>query len=196
LTSTNPMVLRDVALALGNIDDERATEALRQAFRTCRNDLRPSLAKALGQKGIIEPLIEALSSSPKLHSAAAEGLGASGDLRAVEPLMELLASDDFKTRREAAKGLGMLRSPQAIHPLIAVLTDGRKDVRRAAAEALGKIEKDHPGTAEPAVHALIPLLHDETRSVQETTAKTLECIQTAEAQDAVWHWRFPEAIDD
>lgn len=179
------------ALALAEIDDERATEALRQAFRTGKHSQRADIAIALAKKGTIEPLIEMLTSAP-LHMAAVVGLGTSGDLRAIEPLIGVLASSDFTTRREAAKALGMLRSPQAIQPLIGVLSDGRKEVRRAAAEALGKIEKAHPGTAEVAVPALISLLNDETRSVQETAAKTLGHIQTAEAHEAVWQWRFPD----
>lgn len=87
----------------------------------------------------------------------------------------------------------MLRSPQAVQLLIGVVSDGRKDVRRSAPEALGKIEKAFPGTAKPAVSMLISLLNDDTRSVQEAAAKTLGRIQMADAHEAVWQWRFPDA---
>ncbi|MBN1428769.1 MAG: HEAT repeat domain-containing protein [Anaerolineae bacterium] len=193
LGHTDPLFLESVALALGGIDDDRASGALQEAFKLYRDDLGACLAKAMGRKGLIGPLLDAMASNAGLRSAAAEGLGASGDLRTVEPLIGLLTSEDFITRREAAKALGLLRDPRAVQPLIGVLSDGRKEVRRAAAEALGKIEKAHPGTAEPAVPDLIPLLHDETRSVREATAKTLERIQTDEAHEAVWQWRFPDA---
>lgn len=180
------------ALALAEIDDEHATKALKQAFKTGKQDQGTDIAIALAKKGIIEPLIEMLDSD-HLRWAAVEGLGASGNPQAVEPLIGMLARSNYIIRREAAKALGMLRSPRAVQPLMGVLSDGRKEVRRSAAEALGKIEKAHPGTIELAVPTLISLLNDETRSVQETAAKVLERIQKEGAQEAVWRWRFPDA---
>ena len=105
----------------------------------------------------------------------------------------MLADSDYTIRREVAKALGRLRDPQAVQPLTGILADKRREVCRVAVVALGKIEKAHPGAAEPAVSELISLLNGGTRSIQAAAAKTLERIRTAEAHEAVWQRRFPGA---
>jgi HEAT repeat protein len=90
----------------------------------------------------LEQLLRELGAAHgRVRACAARGLGACGDLRAVEPLVRALGDRAAAVRLKAAAALGQLRDPRAIGPLIAALEDLDSGVRHAAAGALKKLGK-------------------------------------------------------
>jgi HEAT repeat protein len=93
----------------------------------------------------IDKLIEELNSDDyNDRGVAAEALGASGDARAVVPLIAVLEDDNVYVRRAATRALGASDDARAVEPLIAALGNDFKynwsrdwRVRRTAARALG-----------------------------------------------------------
>ena len=97
-----------------------------------------------------------------VRQEAASALGAMGDPRAVEALIELLEEDDDEdVREEVAWALGKIGDARAVEPLIRALFDTDKDVREEAAWALGRIRDVR------AVEPLIQALKDEEEDVRE-----------------------------
>ena len=114
----------------------------------------------------VEPLIKALKdANSEIRQRAANALGFLGDIRAVEPLIEVL-NDTTIIQSNAAGALGKIGDARAVEPLIEILTDEDKTVRLDAAGALGKI-------GEPAVEPLIEVLRSESSKVREIVADTL-----------------------
>src|SRR5262249_27792754 len=67
-------------------------------------------------------------------------LGAIGDLRAFEPILEVLQTEDHAFTRACACGpLASVGGPRAGAPLIAALADAGSEVRRDAAQALAAL---------------------------------------------------------
>lgn len=113
--------------------------------------------------------LDHISSATK--TASVRLLGELGDVRAVEPLCEVLATAESKSLRQAAaSAAGKIGDSKAISPLCqALLTDKEWPVRKAAAEALGTIA---PGTE--AVESLCQaLLTDDQSSVRDAAAEAL-----------------------
>src|SRR5512140_656281 len=73
-------------------------------------------------RGDFKALVKALD--PRLdemiRQAAAGALGALGERRAVEPLIQLLADGSLGVRRAAAEGLGRLGDVRAFDPLVEI----------------------------------------------------------------------------
>lgn len=86
----------------------------------------------------VDPLLVRLR-DPGVAAAAAMGLGALRDARAVEPLITLLDSTDARARHAATWSLGQLRDPRAVEPLLRVTSDENTGVREEAADALNKL---------------------------------------------------------
>ena len=97
----------------------------------------------------------------KVRVDAAIALGEIGDVRAVGPLIEILADPDYRVRREAARGLGKIGDPCAAEPLIKALSDKERQVREAALEALEKI-------GEPVDESLINALADSNKEEESS----------------------------
>lgn len=71
-----------------------------------------------------------------VRRAAAEALGQSGAPEAVEPLLELLKREDWKTvRAESIKALGQLGDPRGIEAILDGLQDADLHLHRAAMQA-------------------------------------------------------------
>ena len=70
---------------------------------------------------------------------AANALGNTGDLRAVDPLIAALNDNYWVVRQVAALSLGTIGDARAVDPLLGTLNDGISSVRGAAALALGDI---------------------------------------------------------
>jgi HEAT repeat protein len=100
-------------------------------------------------------------------------LGASGDRRALEPLLAALRGKDQWMRSEIAYALGSLADPRAMEPLVACLTDKDINLRAAAAWALGEIGP--PAAA--AVPALEKALADQEETVRKSAAEALKKIR-------------------
>lgn len=146
-----PLVREAVALALGRFPDQAAV--------LCRlfADSRPSVVRAalasvqsLRVPGAYEALSRLLDAElgPAQRHRVIAALGATGDLRALPLLTELLEHPDSRMRVGAAEGLGAMARPQAEAPLrerlgFAMLT-GERDlrVRRAIHAALKRLKSE------------------------------------------------------
>ncbi len=154
-------VRRAAVGALEALGDPRAIEPLIGALRHRDEDVRCAAAEALGKLGdarAVEPLIRVLGHwDPDVRCAAAVALGklgepkwremiwgfkedfarlsASGDARAVEPL--ILALGRRSDSHAAAEALGKLGGPRAVEGLIQALGDDY--VFSAAAKALAEM---------------------------------------------------------
>lgn len=107
--------------------------------------------------------------SEKVRYNAARVLGEMGDMRAVEPLIEVLKHDkNGSVRLYAARALGELGDPLATEPLIESLREDRNvDVRVRAARALGRLG------GEEVVLPLVEALSDTNSQVCMTAADAL-----------------------
>jgi HEAT repeat protein len=141
----HPSFALDAARALGKLGDPRAVEPLIRTLGHANGSVRLAAAEALSQLG--EPdWLARLSRAD--HSQHFEGLGASGDRRAVVPLVWALQTlkSDRRQRRLAARALGELGSADGMDALLEGLRDLSGDVHdlsthvaEAAAEALGRL---------------------------------------------------------
>ncbi|MEZ4359881.1 MAG: HEAT repeat domain-containing protein [Kofleriaceae bacterium] len=90
--------------------------------------------------------------APMVRAAAAESLGALGELAPVPALIARLADGDSAVRQQAAIALGALRDPAGFPPLAEALREGPADLRFQAATSLAEI--DAVAAYEPLVAAL------------------------------------------
>lgn len=111
--------------------------------------VRREAARALGVTGErgVEPLLAALDDADGgVRRAATLALGRTGDARAVDALLELLA-----TRRElweeASAALATVRAPHLAERLLDLLGAAEPEVRRGAVRALGAVAKPALGVA-------------------------------------------------
>jgi HEAT repeat protein len=94
----------------------------------------------------------------KVRMDAAIALGEIGDVRAVNPLIEVLADPDYRVRREAARGLGEIGDARAVDPLIKTLSDKERRVREVAIKSLEKLGEP---VGEPLINAHADLNKEE-----------------------------------
>jgi hypothetical protein len=115
LSSPNPEIIIQAAIALGNLGDQLATEALMMVFRntTQRDDVRLAAAQALLK----------LKSPPT-----------------VVTLLAALEKENWRIRHNAATVLGQLKATWATEPLIKLLHDENPNVRQAVANALSRFQ--------------------------------------------------------
>src|SRR5436190_8566766 len=86
---------------------------------------------------------------------AAETLGASGDLRAVEPLIVMLQDTDYSVRKAAVQALQQIGDTRAISPLITMLQNySRPDDQEVAAKALDSLGWKHTDEVHHALRAV------------------------------------------
>jgi len=147
LNDENYRVRKYAALSLGKIGDERAIKALINALSDPDCDVRWKAMIALGKmkNASVEPLIKFLNSDDSIiRRWATEALGHTGDLRALETLINALtgkSKDRNKfVRVKAAEALGKIGDDRAVEPLIAAMEDSYIHVRIKAEEALNKID--------------------------------------------------------
>ena len=94
---------------------------------------------------------------PAVRQQAAEALGQSGNSRAVEPLIALLADPETAVRTSAATALGEIKDPRALEPL---LTAFKADVKNNNYE-LAEIDAKAAGSlGTPALQPLLAALDD------------------------------------
>ena len=98
-------------------------------------------------------------------------LGKIGDPIAIEPLMEMLTSQDYHIRKAAAESLGFSMDPRAVPALTSLLSDDDPDVQIATIRAIGYI-----GDPE-AIAQLIQKLSDEDFSVRSASAEALAAME-------------------
>jgi HEAT repeat protein len=183
-------VCRDAAVALGEIQDQRAVEPLIAATDTGNREVRKAAAGALVRvpdPRAIMSLIALLEDTfDKYGHVIDDTLGksirdaiAEIGTPAVEPLIAALKYRNTGTQKAAAEELGRIRDPRAVEPLIAFLEKDRK----AAVEALVEI-------GEPAVEPLIAALKDKDNDVRKGAVEALDKLgwQPGEDATAVRYW--------
>ncbi|AKB76086.1 hypothetical protein MSLAZ_2825 [Methanosarcina lacustris Z-7289] len=164
-----------VLIALGQIGDKKALEAILPRLDVPSPEIRKHAAEALGNlrdEKAVPNLVKKLADlSPEVRNASAYALGKLGDKRAVEPLIGMLEETDSELRITAVYALGNLRVPQAVSPLIKMLDDDNPWVRKGAAEALGKSGDKR------AIEALLTKLNDMDPEVRRVAAGALGIIK-------------------
>ena len=89
-----------------------------------------------------------------LRMKAAEELGKTKEVGAVEPLIAALSDRSLSVQEKAAWSLGEIGDPKAVEPLVAALKSENPFLRRNIAQALAKI-------GQPSVKPLITLLKED-----------------------------------
>ncbi|MDY6897187.1 MAG: HEAT repeat domain-containing protein [Cyanobacteriota bacterium] len=127
----------------------------------------------------VEPLIDLLQVSQsdkksaddifQIQALAACILGRINDIRAVQPLIDVLDSEFRITRGNAAESLGNLGDSKAIEPLINALQDSDELAQNKAAFSLLKLN---------AVDALIKALKSDIPDIRLKAVKTLGLIKS------------------
>lgn len=138
----------EAAKALGKM---KATSSIQPLINTLKDNdsrVRDSAAEALRGIGTpsVQYLIEALEDeNVHIRVGAVMLLGDLRDSRAMEPLIDMMATDFFKKswmlRSEVAKAFGKIGDPFAIQPLQNLSNDRDSYVREIAISALEEIEK-------------------------------------------------------
>jgi len=119
-------------------------------------------------QSVLDTLLQSLAHEYwSVRVGAARGLGALGDVRAVEPLLARLEDKQGMVRAVAAEALGELGSERAVEPLLARLEDEDRRVRASAVDALGRIGDRR------AVEPLLARLEDTENKVRECAARAL-----------------------
>ncbi|HET9915020.1 MAG TPA: HEAT repeat domain-containing protein, partial [Anaerolineales bacterium] len=111
---------------------------------------------------------------PENHPAAIPGIRIYGR-EAVEPLIDLLTSEDPDARFGAAKALGDIGDKRAVPGLIKALNDSEGAVRFWSLDALGKLKADE------AAEAIGKLLQDQRESIRDLAKEVLTRIGTPNA---------------
>lgn len=125
-SSDDPYIRLNAVSALGEVGDERASEALvslclRDPYYPVRFEAAESLRK-VNDKRAVDMLAEALlDKDPAIRLRAAEALGKAGDRRAVGALSSALKDDDEAVRNEAMASLGKIGDPRVMNMIVAAM---------------------------------------------------------------------------
>lgn len=128
---------------------------------------------------IIEKFIKQLEyEDPQVRLEAAKQLGEVGE-DAIDPLVELLRSDNNNMRKYATVALKSMGSEKVADHLILALNDNDFGVRKFSAKALGELK------SKKAVAPLIEKLEDEDWGVRLASVKALGDIGDEKAIDPI-----------
>lgn len=148
---------RGAVLALAQIADTRATDAIISAARDPDPNVKVAALEALGdleEAAAADAARAALrDGNANVRAAAAESLGRMADAGSLHPLSKAIKDVNWEVRKAAAEALGKLRDERALAPLVSGLTDSDPDVRLASVEALGRLGFE--GATEPLIGSLI-----------------------------------------
>jgi HEAT repeat protein len=116
-----------VAQLIASLDtrSDRAAEAVLEKLRPHGRVATTALLKAARDPA-----------RPFIRKWSLQGLGAMGDRRAVDPLIDALADERMSVRLHAIRGLGRLGSDKAVAPLIRCFRDVSGGVRMNALQSL------------------------------------------------------------
>ena len=166
------------AIALGEIGDPAAVEALARALEDENSGVRWEAAEALGKIGrpATGVLIEALGKDDDdIRWRAAIALGEIGDENVVEPLVHSLSDPDPYVRSRVVRALAKIGAP-AIDPLIREVWEGEPFVKDCALAALAGMDRE--GRLE--LREKIALLTKEKQALFEETLKNMRGRSTEE----------------
>jgi len=132
-------------------------------------------------KPAVAPLIALIRGQGQkdAHCLAAAALGALGDHRAAEPLLQLLNSPDARLRSASARALAAIGVRLAVEPVIGLLDDKDVAVRLSAAESLivlGRV---------PPIAGLTALLNHSEPDVRSSAVRVLAQIDAVGACEAL-----------
>jgi arylsulfatase A-like enzyme/HEAT repeat protein len=157
--SPNGWVSAEAAIALGRMFDPRAASQLRRLVSSEDPGLRSRAAVSLGRlrdPAAVPSLIDALwvAPNPYEREEAVRWLGRLRDVRALDPLLNLLSEPH--TRHLVVIAIGELGDVRAFAPLTDVLAwDRNTNVRDGAVRGLGMLEDPR------ALAVILPLVSDD-----------------------------------
>jgi HEAT repeat protein len=132
--------------ALGKLN-EAALNALREALKDGRAEVRQAAAISLGQvqdATTVPTLIAVIRDEvPVVRAGVVQALGLMRDPRALTTIIDSLGDPSDEVRAMAARSLGHMKAQQTLASLMFALRDKSVLVRQAVAEALGKIAHHH-----------------------------------------------------
>lgn len=179
----SPLVCASAALALGDIVDNNAGEALLEALKSDNSVVRSSSAYGLRctiDNKKIQPLIIALEDDDStVRANAVESLGISHDERAINHLIKSLDDSEETVREKVVQALGFFKNDSVIDILISCLDDESTIIRSSAAISLGIIGCNQ---ANDALIAMRKKEQDE--SVLEAIEIALEASNDSKAEEA------------
>lgn len=169
--------------AMSRTVEEQGIAALIQAlndrtWQTCRQ-ASDALIK-LGEPAVV-PLIAAIRQNVFpvfILPEAIRALGGIGDKRAVDLLIDILASDHVHAAQEAAKALGHIGDPRAVEPLINVFRHDWDDTETIT--AWQKASTALAAIGQVALPALRAALKDESSMVREGVIDALGQLKDAQ----------------
>jgi HEAT repeat protein len=170
LRDTDLRVRVSAANALAAIQGDRKHQAvpdLIEALQDASDDVAGAAIHALvrlGDRRAADPLHQVLG-RPTMRTKAAIALASFKDPRCLEPLRELLPSN----QQDVVRALGMMKDRESVYAITAMLSDSSEWLRRTAADALGEI--GDPRAVEPLVERLQSGKPDDFRHVAEALVK-------------------------
>lgn len=176
----------EAALALGEIGNSRAIEALRDAAsRDTDKDVRTvaqfSLETITEPVKLLDKIVTGEIVTHKMtevgRKEAVEKIGTLKDPGTIDVLIKALKDDSIGVRRSAIEGMKNFKDPRLVEPVIATLEDNDEFVRVSACEALGEALDLR------AVEPLIKLLTDQSEFVKTAAAAALGKLKDAKAID-------------
>jgi HEAT repeat protein len=163
----NAGFIKSIVVAIGQVNSQmsqRLQKALDDSDTDVRGQAAIALGN-IGNAQAVDALIAALNGSKSgVRRRAAEALAEIGSSQAVEALISAFnKNQDNYIGEDAAYALGQIVSSEALEAILSILDDERADpyFRASAAEALGNI-----GSSQ-AVEALISALEDDTSSLRD-----------------------------
>jgi HEAT repeat protein len=134
------VVVRLIARRILDLPDEGPVEQdLVTALRSSDADLMAGAGALLAQRGLVDPLIEALSSEDPSISSVAEAALRDVDDEALAPLGELGAGPDARLRLVAARILAERGDVEAIRYLLRTLAEEDRDDRDEIIELILRV---------------------------------------------------------
>lgn len=177
-------VRKAAAKALGEVNDERAAQALIAALGEYRFlEAEAEVVDALSKIGgpAVGPLVIALKENTDTMRVG-EALSKIVDKRAIEPLVAILKDIDSPVRWAAVTALGNIGDERAVEPIVAALIDKNSNLVMYAPEALVKIG------SQKAVEPLVAALKDNDGYVRRAVAEALEGLGWKPTNDAQRAW--------
>jgi len=174
---TDWAVRREAVITLGEMGDERCVEPLVRALQDGDWQVREVAIEALGMVGspAVEPVMKLLRSWD-YRKYAIRALGKIKDERVLDPLINQLRSDEFgEDATDALVDLG----PPAVEKLVAALNDKDENIKKQAVIALGRIKE--PSAIDP----LIQKLGDKDWYTRLNAAAALEKIGDERGKEAI-----------
>jgi len=160
LSGDDPAVRRSALLGFGRLGGRRASDFVALALADEDTEVQVIAAQVLGRirdedggsPGEGELLLALNSELSQVRQAAARALGQTGSPRAVDPLRELLLSEDIGVAMAAVEALGQLKPGELSGILSGALRHADREVVKAALRGLS--ESHDPAGVEPIIEAL------------------------------------------